>query len=108
MANENLHEKQEDLSISVLDTHRAYTSLIEEIEAIDWYNQKAEAAENMALKEILLHNKKEEIEHVCMLLEWIRRRDKEWNQKMDTYIFKDDDIINLEKEKKKGDNVKND
>jgi ferritin-like protein len=98
MSTENLHEKREDLTGPVLDAHRAYTSLIEELEAVDWYHQRAEATEDVSLKEILIHNMEEEMEHACMLFEWIRRTQKGWNQKMSTYLFKQEEIINLEEE----------
>ena len=96
IAIKKLHEQREDLAEPVLDAHRAYTSLIEELEAIDWYNQRAEATQDAALKEILLHNMEEEIEHACMMLEWIRRTQKGWNQNMNTYLFKNQEIVDLE------------
>jgi ferritin-like protein len=98
MALDNLHEKRDDLAEEVLDSHRAYTSLMEEIEAIDWYNQRAAVTEDTSLKEVLIHNRDEEIEHACMMLEWIRRNHPEWNENLRTYLFREEKITELEEE----------
>lgn len=97
MAVNQLHEQKEDLTNDVLDAHRAYKSLMEEIEAVDWYQQRAEATNDEQLKEILYHNMKEEMEHACMMLEWIRRKQDGWDEKMRTYLFKQDEVTKLEK-----------
>ena len=75
MANEGYHEPIEELSDETRDMHRAITSLMEELEAVDWYNQRVDACKDPELKEILEHNRDEEKEHAAMVLEWIRRND---------------------------------
>jgi ferritin-like protein len=100
MSSENLHEKAESLSKETLDFHRAYMSVKEEIEAIDWYNQRIDAADEDSLKKILAHNRNEEMEHACMMLEWIRRHSSEWQERMDTYLFTEEPIAELEMEGK--------
>ena len=75
MASVGTHEPIELLSEGTLNMHRAIVSLMEEWEAIDWYQQRADACSDPQLKEVLLHNKREEIEHATMLLEWIRRHE---------------------------------
>lgn len=75
MANEGYHEPIERLSAETMDMHRAIQSLMEELEAVDWYNQRIDAATDPELKRILVHNRDEEKEHAAMVLEWIRRRD---------------------------------
>ncbi len=74
-ASQGLHEREEVLSARTRDLHRALVSLQEELEAVDWYNQRVEAAEDPELRRILAHNRDEEKEHAMMLLEWIRRHD---------------------------------
>ncbi len=75
MSSEGYHEPIEELSNETRDMHRAITSLMEEFEAVDWYNQRIEACKDESLKAILIHNRDEEKEHAAMVLEWIRRRD---------------------------------
>ncbi len=74
-ASQGLHENEQVLSARTRDLHRALVSLQEELEAIDWYQQRVDAAEDPELKEILAHNRDEEKEHAMMLLEWLRRKD---------------------------------
>ena len=74
-ASQGLHENEQVLSARTRDLHRALVSLQEELEAIDWYQQRADAAEDPELKEVLAHNRDEEKEHAMMLLEWLRRKD---------------------------------
>ncbi|HEX9242207.1 MAG TPA: encapsulin-associated ferritin-like protein [Anaeromyxobacter sp.] len=74
-ASQGYHEDESRLSPRTKDLHRALVSLQEELEAIDWYQQRADAAEDPDLREILEHNRDEEKEHAMMLLEWIRRKD---------------------------------
>ena len=69
------------------DLHRALASLQEELEAIDYYQQRSDAATDAELKEILLHNRDEEVEHAVMLLEWIRRRLPVFDAQFKTYLF---------------------
>src|SRR6266545_2371000 len=82
MASEGLHESAELLSQKTKDLHRAIVSLMEELEAIDWYQQRVDAADDTELKEILAHNRDEEKEHAAMVLEWIRRRDSGFDGKL--------------------------
>ena len=87
MANEGYHEPLPKLSDETLDMHRAISSLMEELEAIDWYNQRVDACENSELKAILAHNRDEEKEHAAMVLEWIRRRDPIFDKELKDYLF---------------------
>jgi ferritin-like protein len=92
VANEGYHEPIEELSDATRDMHRAITSLMEELEAVDWYNQRAEASRDSELKAILEHNRDEEKEHASMLLEWIRRRDPMFSKELKDYLFTTDPI----------------
>jgi ferritin-like protein len=69
--------------------HRAIVSLMEELEAVDWYNQRADACSDPELKAILAHNRDEEKEHASMVLEWIRRRDPRFDKELRDYLFTD-------------------
>jgi ferritin-like protein len=89
MANEGLHEAAGDLSEETRNLHRAIVSLIEELEAVDWYQQRADACSDPALKAILAHNRDEEKEHAAMLLEWIRRNDPSFWKELQDYLFTD-------------------
>ncbi|MBD3162803.1 MAG: hypothetical protein GF328_11915 [Candidatus Latescibacteria bacterium] len=90
------HEPYEALSEEVRDTHRALKSLIEEIEAVDWYNQRVATTRDSALKAVLAHNRDEEIEHACMTLEWLRRNMSGWDEELRTYLFAEGDITEQE------------
>lgn len=92
MANEGYHEPIEELSDETRDMHRAITSLMEELEAVDWYNQCVDACKDPELKEILEHNRDEEKEHAAMVLEWIRRRDSVLDKELKDYLFTDKKI----------------
>ena len=74
-ASGSLHESPEDLGPEVIDRHRAILSLMEELEAVDWYDQRVQAAQDPELRALLAHNRDEEKEHACMMIEWLRRRD---------------------------------
>ncbi len=89
MANEGYHEEISDLSDETRDMHRAITSLMEELEAVDWYNQRVDACKNAELKSILEHNRDEEKEHAAMVLEWIRRQDPTFDKELKDYLFTD-------------------
>ncbi len=93
---QNYHEPPSELSEETRDKIRALVSLKEEIEAIDWYQQRIEVTTDQQLKQILKHNRDEEIEHACMALEWLRRNMKVWDEKMKTYLFTEKDIVKLE------------
>lgn len=87
MANEGYHEPVAELSDETRDMHRAITSLMEELEAVDWYNQRVEACKDDELRSILEHNRDEEKEHAAMVLEWIRRRDPSMDKELRDYLF---------------------
>ncbi len=87
MANEGYHEPINEISDATRDMHRAITSLMEEFEAIDWYNQRADACTDPDLKAILEHNRDEEKEHAAMVLEWIRRQDPTLDHELKDYLF---------------------
>ena len=87
MANEGYHEPVEELSDETRDMHRAIISLMEELEAVDWYNQRVDACKDPELRDILAHNRDEEKEHAAMVLEWIRRRDPTMDKEMKDYLF---------------------
>ena len=90
------HERYDDMSEEVLNFSRALKSLQEELEAVDWYNQRAQATKDDQLKRILLHNRNEEIEHAMMALEYLRRMDATFNKHMRTYLFTTEDILEVE------------
>ncbi len=92
MANEGYHEPLEDLSNETRDMHRAIVSLMEELEAVDWYNQRIDACCDKELEAILIHNRDEEKEHAAMMLEWIRRRDPVFDKELRDYLFTDKPI----------------
>jgi ferritin-like protein len=87
MSNEGFHEAREDLSDETRDMHRAIVSLMEELEAVDWYNQRVDACTDDELRSILKHNRDEEKEHAAMVLEWIRRRDNTLDKELRDYLF---------------------
>ena len=88
MAHEGYHEPIDKLSTATMDFHRAVVSLIEELEAVDWYNQRVDACTDPALKAILAHNRDEEIEHASMALEWIRRNNPVFDKELRGALFK--------------------
>ena len=98
MSSESLHENPEALGAEVIDTHRAIVSLMEELEAVDWYNQRAKATANPDLRAILEHNRDEEKEHAAMALEWIRRNDSKFAEHLKTFLFTDGPITGIEAE----------
>lgn len=92
MASEGYHEPVGELSDETRDMHRAIVSLMEELEAIDWYQQRADACKDPELAEILAHNRDEEKEHAAMVLEWIRRRDPKLDEELKDYLFTEGEI----------------
>jgi len=92
MANEGYHEDINKLSDATQDMHRAIVSLMEELEAVDWYNQRLDCCTDTELKAILKHNRDEEKEHAAMLLEWIRRQDSTFDSELKDYLFTDKPI----------------
>ncbi len=97
MSSENLHESPDVLSEDVIDRHRAIVSLMEELEAIDWYDQRAAAATDPELVKILEHNRDEEKEHAAMVLEWLRRNDPVMDRELRTYLFSEGSIVDVER-----------
>ncbi len=96
MAHEGLHEAAEDLSQETRDMHRALISLQEELEAVDWYRQRADACGDAHLKSLLIHNMQEEMEHAAMLIEWVRRADSEFDTQLRTYLFTEAPVTEVE------------
>jgi len=97
MASDTYHEPLDLLSEETRNMHRAIVSLMEELEAIDWYQQRAEACSDGQLKAVLNHNKNEEIEHATMVMEWIRRHNDHFNEMMRNYLFTEQPITSIEK-----------
>lgn len=89
MSSETLHAPRERLTQETIHMHQAITSLMEELEAIDWYKQRADDCEDAQLKEILLHNMREEMEHAAMVLEWIRRNSADFAHQIENNLFKE-------------------
>lgn len=98
MTSEGYHEPVEFLSPATLDHHRAVVSLMEELEAVDWYDQRIDATSDQELAEILIHNRDEEKEHAAMTLEWLRRRDPVLDHELRTYLFTEGSILEVEEE----------
>ena len=88
MSKEGLHVPREKLQRETLNKHYAITSIIEELEAVDWYRQRADDCDDPELRAILLHNAREELEHAAMVIEWLRRNDHEANEQLTEYLFK--------------------
>lgn len=97
MAHEGYHEPIEELSDETKDMHRAIISLMEELEAVDWYQQRVDVCKDPELRAILEHNRDEEKEHAAMVIEWLRRHDKRFEKELKEYLFTDAPIISLEK-----------
>jgi ferritin-like protein len=97
-ASTTLHERSEELTAQTIDIHRAIVSLIEELEAVDWYNQRAEACKDAQLQAVLRHNRDEEIEHATMTLEWIRRHVAKFDETLKLYLFTKGDITAIEEQ----------
>jgi len=87
MSSIGYHEPVEELSDDTRNMHRAIVSLMEELEAVDWYNQRVDVCKDDDLKAILRHNRDEEKEHAAMVLEWIRRRDPAFSKQLKDYLF---------------------
>jgi len=102
------HEPPEDLTPESRDYRRALNTLEEEIQAIDWYQQRSDSTSNEQLKQIIEHNKLEEMEHAAMALEWLRRNMPGWDEKLRTYLFTEDNITELEEDDKESNGSEND
>ncbi|UCE42984.1 MAG: ferritin [Candidatus Aminicenantes bacterium] len=92
----NYNEPFNKLSKKTLELHRALHSLIEELEAVDWYQQRVDVTEDEELKGILTHNRDEEKEHAAMILEWIRRNDHTMAEELKAYLFTEEKITEIE------------
>ena len=92
------HEAEETLKQATMERHRAIVSLMEELEAVDWYDQRVDATTDDSLRAILAHNRDEEKEHAAMTLEWLRRNDPGWDQMLRTYLFTEAPITEVEDE----------
>ena len=94
----SVHEPLEWLKSETVERHRALASLMEELEAVDWYDQRADATGDEALRAVLEHNRDEEKEHAAMTLEWVRRHDAKWDEHLRTYLFTEESITEEERE----------
>jgi ferritin-like protein len=102
MSSETYHEPMDLLSEETRNMHRAIVSLKEELEAVDWYQQRAEACSDEELRAVLVHNKNEEIEHAMMNLEWIRRHSEVFDVNIKTYLNAKGPILAVEKQQSAG------
>ncbi|MGM0369670.1 MAG: encapsulin-associated ferritin-like protein [Bacillota bacterium] len=93
---------EDDLPEEAKDFHRMIKSVMEELEAVDWYNQRAAVTSDESLKAIVEHNRDEEIEHACMGLEWLRRNYPQWDEFMREFLFTEGDITELEEGEEEG------
>ncbi len=93
-----LHEPAEKLQAETIDQHRALVSIMEELEAVDWYHQRADATSDATLAAVLKHNRDEEKEHAAMTIEWLRRHDPVFDQHLRTYLFTEGSITEIEHE----------
>ena len=98
MSSENLHESESKLRPETVDRHRAVSSLMEELDAVDWYDQRVDATSDPSLAAILTHNRDEEKEHAAMVLEWLRRHDAVLDRHLRTYLFTEGSIVAEEAE----------
>jgi uncharacterized protein len=96
VSSESYHEPVELLGADVVDRHRAIQSIMEELEAVDWYDQRVAATADQALAEVLAHNRDEEKEHAAMTIEWLRRNDPAFDGFLRTYLFTEGSIVGIE------------
>ena len=102
MSATSLHEDAAALTAGTIDEHRAYRSLMEELEAIDWYAQRIDATADAGLKAVLRHNRDEEKEHAAMVLEWLRRRDPVLDRYLRVYLFSAGPLTEIEEAAESG------
>ncbi len=95
-SSDSFHEPLEKLTPATRERHRAIVSVMEEMEAVDWYDQRVDATEDEELRAILAHNRDEEKEHAAMGLEWLRRHDAKWDEHLRTYLFTEGNILEIE------------
>ncbi|MFI5040698.1 MAG: encapsulin-associated ferritin-like protein [Acidimicrobiales bacterium] len=91
-----LHEDSAVLGPDAIDRHRVIASIMEELEAIDWYDQRVRATTDESLQAVLAHNRDEEKEHAAMGLEWLRRHDPVFDRVLRTYLFTDLPVTEVE------------
>jgi ferritin-like protein len=96
MAATALHESADDLTTATREMHRALASLMEELEAVDWYGQRIDACQDEELARVLAHNRDEEKEHACMTIEWIRRHDSVFDRQLRRFLFRSGPIAEVE------------
>lgn len=102
MGSEGLHEDAAKLRPSTIDRHRAIVSIMEELEAVDWYDQRVDATDDPELAAVLAHNRDEEKEHAAMTIEWLRRNDPVFDRHLRTYLFTTGSITEIEHEAEHG------
>ena len=102
MSSESYHEPIDRLTADIMDRHRGIQSIIEELEAVDWYDQRVSATDDEELAAVLAHNRDEEKEHAAMGIEWLRRRDEYFDSQLRTYLFTDEPITEVEHEAESG------
>ena len=95
-SSQEFHESTDKLEVGTMDRHRAIVSIMEELEAVDWYDQRVDAADDDELAGILAHNRDEEKEHASMLLEWLRRRDAKLDGMLRKYLFSAKPVLEIE------------
>jgi ferritin-like protein len=98
-----LHEDPGTLKPETIDQHRAIVSIMEELEAIDWYGQRVAAATDDELRSVLAHNRDEEIEHAAMVIEWLRRHNATFDAQLKTYLWSEGPITQVEAAAEGGD-----
>ena len=86
---------EQGLPEDVKNVHRAIASLIEELEAINWYHQRVAVTDDAELKSILAHNRDEEVEHACMALEWLRRQMPQFDEQLRTFLFTNGPVAHM-------------
>ena len=91
-----LHEPAERIGEETIDRHRAIVSIMEELEAVDWYDQRVAATGDDSLRAVLAHNRDEEKEHAAMILEWLRRHDDALDRMLRSYLFTDQPVTAIE------------
>ena len=102
MSSEAYHEPIDRLRPATIDRHRAIQSIMEELEAVDWYDQRADSTDDPDLKSVLGHNRDEEKEHAAMTLEWLRRNDPVLDRHLRTYLFTEGPIVEIEERAEHG------
>jgi ferritin-like protein len=102
MSSEGYHEPVERLQVATVDRHRAISSIMEELEAVDWYDQRVDATSDPELASVLGHNRDEEKEHAAMTIEWLRRHDPVLDRHLRTYLFTEGPIVEIEMEAEHG------